>query len=77
MNDTSTAEYARTNETTTASRVYFIVRAWGKWHPYYQPLNPKTGKPWQASRKLSLYEGLQTETEALASVAAEKEKSGK
>jgi hypothetical protein len=74
---TTTQEYARTNETKTASRVYFVIRSWGKWYPYYQPLNPKTGNPWQASRRLSLWDGLETESEAVSSIAAEKEKSGK
>jgi hypothetical protein len=77
MTTTATQDYARLDETKTATRVYFVIRSWGKYHAHYQPLNPKTGERWQASRRLSPWEGLATEAEAVAAIAAQKEKSGK
>ena len=42
----------KTNETTTANRIYYITESSGIWEAHFQPLNPKTGKPWQASRRI-------------------------
>lgn len=43
----------KTNETTTASRIYFTTKTCNLWHAEFQPINPKTGKPWQASRYIT------------------------
>jgi hypothetical protein len=80
--------YMRTNLTETPSRIYFTVHQaaganpdgsmfWIEdkhWHASYQPRNPKTGKPWQASQHL-LVNG--TQAEALAAIEAEKARSKK
>lgn len=44
----------RTNETKTEKRIYYTVfsNSSGQWHAFYQPLNPKTGNPWQACRRI-------------------------
>lgn len=70
------SEWAKTNETRTANREYYVVFCWGKWHPHFRPINAKTGKPWQASRGIAPYI-CETEAEAVAAIAAEKERSGK
>jgi len=72
----TTTEWAKTNETRTATREYYVIFSWGAWHPHFRPINPKTGKPWQASRGIAPY-NCQTESEAVAAIAAEKERSGK
>lgn len=41
------------NETRTASRRYGTTEYAGLWRACYQPLNPKTGQPWQAWRIIS------------------------
>ena len=74
MTTTATQSYARLDETKTATRVYFVIRSWGKYHAHYQPLNPKTGEPWQASRRLSPWEGLATESAAMELIAAKKKR---
>lgn len=73
----TTTEWSKTNETRTATREYYVIFSWGAWHPYFKPLNPKTGQPWQASRRLAMAVGCKTEAEAVAAIAAEKERSGK
>ena len=42
----------KTNTTTTTSRIYWTEENDGIWSAYFQPLNPKTGLPWQAYRIL-------------------------
>ena len=44
----------KTNETTTANRIYYTTESGGIWEAHFQPLNPKTGRPWQASRGITL-----------------------
>lgn len=42
------------NLTKTASRIYYTLKdSFGVFHAYFRPLNPKTGKPWQASRGIT------------------------
>jgi hypothetical protein len=39
--------------TQTATHVYFIRKGWrGAFEAEFRPLNPKTGNPWQASRRI-------------------------
>jgi len=40
----------KTNETRTASRIYYTTKRQSLWIAEFQPLSPKTGQPWQASR---------------------------
>jgi hypothetical protein len=40
------------NQTQTAKRVYYTVNQDGIWNAYYQPLNPATRTPWQASQRI-------------------------
>lgn len=42
------------NLTNTKTRIYFTsCNSAGLFHAYYQPINQKTGKPWQASRYIT------------------------
>ena len=44
----------RDNETRTATRIYYTTSsANGLWRAHFQPLNPKTGHPWQAARDIT------------------------
>jgi hypothetical protein len=42
----------KTNETRTAARIYYTAKRQSLWIAEFQPLNPKTGQPWQASRSI-------------------------
>jgi hypothetical protein len=59
----------------TALREYSVVYSWGKYQAYYQPRNTKTGKVWQATRRIN--DIRDTMEEAKRDVAAEMEASGK
>jgi len=49
----------KTNETRTASRIYFTLKHGNLWVANFQPLNPKTGHPWQASRSIKGHDAYQ------------------
>jgi len=57
---------------TTEKRQYFTIRSFGVWMAYYQPMNPKTGKSWQATRMIG--GKMATESEALAAITVEMNK---
>jgi hypothetical protein len=38
----------------TATRIYWVSQSEEIWQARFQPLNPKTGKPWQASRRIKV-----------------------
>ncbi len=43
----------KTNYSETEKRAYWTSEDSGIWHAHYQPLNPKTKTPWQASRRIT------------------------
>jgi hypothetical protein len=49
----------KTNETRTASRIYYTAKRQSLWLAEFQPLNPKTGQPWQASRNIKGHDAYQ------------------
>ncbi len=49
----------KTNESRTAARIYFTYKRHGLWIAEFQPLNPKTGQPWQASRTIKGHDAYQ------------------
>ena len=70
----SAPELTRIDVTATARHAYFAVYHWGVWRAFSQPINPRTGKPWQARRSIKIGDGYTCDTLAEAQAAIESAK---